>query len=83
MNGYEVVIWTAVYHNNSFSHHTDRREIVHAEHMKDAPKLVELKPETKTFVHEKLTITTSGEYIYRIHYLGRVAIRRTIVYVKD
>ena len=80
--GYRINIWNGIKHNGKYSHVTERVVFVRLPNkMNDADVVlasrVVLEPATETKVHDGLTITTSGEYVKSVYFLG-VATSRVV-----
>ncbi len=84
MNGYKIVLFQAVYHNDKFSHNIQREEIVRAKTEKEAVKQIELKPAREYALASVngLKIKAHKEIIYRVEYLGYLRWKKVAEYIK-
>lgn len=82
MYGYRINVWNSIKHNGKHSHVTERVVFVRLPEKASDNVVIKsahiiLEPGTETKVHDGLTITTSGEYVKSIYFLG-IATRRVV-----
>jgi hypothetical protein len=84
MNGYKVVLFQTVYHNDKFSHNIVNEKIVNAKTEKEAIKQIELKPAREYALASVngLKIKAHKEVIYRVEYLGYLRWKKVAHYIK-
>lgn len=83
LNGYEVVIKHAVYHNGLFKFYNTRYETVHAHSREEAEKMVVLQGGNNVDIDENFSLRAEPEYVQMVRYLGRVVPRIVYDYVKE